>query len=52
MVYNNWCKPVRVDVKHFKVFIPMEDENGVEKETELVALPAKTLPLTRRYFFF
>jgi len=54
MVFNDWCKPLRVDPETFKVFIPIDDPDnlGLEKEIELISQPAKTLPLTRRYFFF
>ena len=52
MVYNNWCKPLRVDPDTFKVFIPIDTEDGKEEEIELVCEPAKTLPLARRYFMF
>jgi len=52
MIYNNWCKPIRVDPQSFKVFIPIEGKDGKEHPTEVTSAPAKTLPLSRRYFFF
>eukprot|EP01126_Amoeba_proteus_P066297 TRINITY_DN9563_c1_g1_i1.p2 TRINITY_DN9563_c1_g1~~TRINITY_DN9563_c1_g1_i1.p2 ORF type:complete len:102 (+),score=22.86 TRINITY_DN9563_c1_g1_i1:164-469(+) len=52
MKFNSWCKPVRVDPETFKVTIPVINENGEEQQVEVLSEPAKTLPLTQRYFVF
>jgi len=52
MIFNNWCKPITVQPDKFKVFVPMDNEKGEEELVELTCEPAKSLPLTKRYFFF
>jgi urease alpha subunit len=53
MIFNDWCKKVRVDPDSFKVFVPIYNPvTDKEEEVEVTCEAAKTLPLTKRYFFF
>lgn len=42
MIYNNYCPNIRIDPETYEVFV----------DNELITCdPAKTLPLTQKYFF-